>query len=76
MPRLQWQPIKNLLRLHSVKLSREKSVKRPNRMHWVTKDNPLRAWVIRRDWWSHPDPQAYVIEQIMFIAGTGDIHAR
>lgn len=72
--RLQWQPIKNLLRLHSVRMKPESGPGHPRRMHWLW--SGTYTWPIVHDWRSHPDPQARIIEHILFIADYARKHAR
>lgn len=68
MPRLQWQPIKNLLRLHKFRLRREIYNCQTSRAHFIVAPGYRAAGVINWDWWSRPDAQAYVIEQIAWLA--------
>lgn len=76
MPRLHWQPIKNLLRLHSLRLQHNfvPSLEGPYstaRWHylWVPVPDGL---IGLEDWKLAPDPQAFIMARIANAAWRKD----
>lgn len=67
MPRLHWQPIKNLLRLHSLRLAHTGG---PVRWHYVRASSDL---VVDVEYWkTTPDPQAFIMARIANAAWRKD----